>query len=76
MGEWMLLPQAELVIAERISRFKVKRAGSPRHTWRTTGLDRISGLVSNVDWYDIANLADVANVPLWECELPDTDDGF
>ena len=75
MGEWMLLPQAELVIADRISRFKVDR---PRRPWRTTGLDLISGLVPNVPYYpdDIANLADVADVALWECEVPDTDDGF
>ena len=69
MGEWMMLPEAEDVIAERINRFQLPHR---KGNWvlRTTGVDRISGLASNIDYNDIANMADVAETPLWECELP------
>ena len=30
----------------------------------------------NIDVTDLANLADVADAPLWEFEIPLTDDGF
>ena len=76
MGEWLSHPWAENIIAERISRF----GSIPRgRGWRVTGVDKLSGLASNFDKNDIANMADVAEAPLWECELPrfpSTDDGF
>ena len=73
MGEWLSHPEAENIIAERISRFGRWRV------YRVTGVDRISGLASNFDKNDIATMADVAEAPLWECEFsrfPSTDDGF
>ena len=74
MGEWLSHPEAENIIAERISRFRSFPNG---RGWQYTGIDRISGLASNFDYNDIANLDDVAEAPLWECELyPSTDDGF
>lgn len=80
MGQWMLLPVAEDVIAGRINRFGVRarkrRAGSIKWEMRISNLDDISGLISNVDPMDFANMADVADVPPWECEIPLTDDGF
>ena len=74
-----MLPQADSVIAEHVNRFVVNPRG--RFKYRNTGLDRVSHLVSNVDWNDIANLADVAEAPPWDCEITkmrwaDMDDGF
>ena len=65
----MMLPEAEDVIAGRINRFQLPHR---KGNWvlRITGVDRLSGLVSNIDDNDIANMADVAEAPLWECELP------
>ena len=65
MGVWMTLPETESSIEERTSRFWAVKRG-----WRMTGLDRISGLVANFDRNDVANMADVCEVPLWECEVP------
>lgn len=75
MGEWMMLPEAEYVIAARITRFRSAQ-NRQRWTWKFTGPDHLSSLVSNIDFNDIANLADVGDVPLWECEIPLSDDGF
>ena len=66
----MMLPEAESVISDRIDRFTTARG------LRFTSLDRLSGVVSHIDYNDIANLADVKEVPLWECEIPGSDDGF
>ena len=81
MGEWMTFPGAEDVIAERTSRFGVitRYHSNGRRTkgnMRICNLSGISGLAANIDWEDIANLADVGDVPLWECEIPLSDDGF
>ena len=74
----MLVPAVEDMIKANTSRFirskhKVKRIGR-----NITTLDRMSGLVSNIDCTDIANLDDLHGfgVPMWECEIPLTDDGF
>ena len=64
MGEWMMLPQADAVIAKRTKRFIERRD----YYWRGTQLGNLSGFASNIDFTDIANLADVEGVPLWECE--------
>ena len=37
---------------------------------------RFDDLLVYFDGNDIANLADVSDAPLWECEMPLTDDGF
>ena len=78
MGEWMMFPGADGVIAERVSRFGVPRPWWVRRggTERICNLSVISGVLSNFDKTDVANLADVGDVPLWECEIPSSDDGF
>lgn len=73
MGEWMLFPAFEELLAERVNHF---------YFWpdRRAYVCYYSGVLANVgeDWSDIANLADIEDmVPdLWECEIPSTDDGF
>ena len=74
MGEWMMLPEAEYVIEQRIARFQSQTKKANR--WRLTTPDNLSGIVSNIDFNDIANLADVGEVHLWECEIPRSDDGL
>lgn len=73
MGEWLTVPGAEQVIAERIARFSIRRNGCRRAGRRYRY--SMETLVY-FDESDVADLADVSEVPLWDCEMPWTDDGF
>ena len=42
------------------------------HSMRICPLDSISGIASNIDYEDIANLNHVSEVGLWDCEIPVT----
>ena len=68
MGEWLTLPQAERIIARHVS---PKFQGGRK-------VRRRSDRVVNYDPNDVANLDDLVgmDVPLWECEISQTDDGF
>ena len=78
MGVWLMLPQAEEVIAARCTFGKqIRRGGKVR----TRGGKR--GGTANYDMHvcrgdGVANLDDLKDmdVPMWECEIPLTDDGF
>ena len=70
MGEWLMIPETEEMIVVRINRFKYRRGR------REKGPSRFHDLRVYFDGNDIANLADVSDEPLWECEVPLTDDGF
>lgn len=75
MGEWLAVPGVDEVIAERINRFHFGFWG--RRMRRRPAHSRCSDLFVHIDERDIANLNDVTPlVPLWECEIPLTDDGF
>ena len=76
MGEWLVLPQAEDMIAARCVNIREVRRGGRMSNRRG----------SNLKYYDryawpgigAANLDDLEDmdVPMWECEIPLTDDGF
>ena len=78
MGEWLMIPGAEEVLGNRISRFNYRRGGHREmgRNRRGTIRRRFDDLLVYVDGNDFANLADVSDAPLWECEMPLTDDGF
>ena len=69
-----MFPEAEEVIANRIKSRRFSRQKGRPNRWPYSS----SHWDLNVffDFSDIANLADVAEVPLWECEMLLTDDGF
>ena len=73
MGEWMMIPEAEQVIATRIRRYRYQRTITRRYAIAEVPMD----LFVQFDINDIANLNDVAEAwPPWQCEIPSTDDGF
>lgn len=73
MGEWMTFPTAEKVLKVRVNRYWSGRRtnGTPFKCTNLT-LD----LHVHFDGNDVANLHDVAEAGLWECEIPISDDGF
>ena len=76
MGEWLVVPGVEEVLENRFSHdsyLRGARAGARRRR------RRFNDILVYFDGNDIANLADVSDAPLWECEMaemPLTDDGF
>lgn len=74
MGEWMTIPGAEEAIAARINRFRLPRRRERHYSKIAVEYD----LLVFCPGRDTANLNDVGEAPLWECEMPwpDTDDGF
>lgn len=74
MGEWMIIPGAEEMIAERINRYCIPSKTLRRRYHRIpVDLDLCVNFTSN----DLANLADVVEEsPLLDFEIPLTDDGF
>lgn len=74
MGEWMMIPEAEEMIAERSGRYYFrKHCGTRRYAVSEIPFS----LFVQFDTNDIANLNDVEEAGhLWECEIPSTDEGF
>ena len=80
MGEWLTLPGADAMIAERANHFLTLGYGG-RYWRRRTRTSRCSDLAVLVGGKecDVANLADLEGLVSphnWEDEIPLTDDGF
>lgn len=76
MGEWMMIPGAEMIEARINSYRPARRSRGSSYERRYSGICVHSDLQVAFNSSDIANLADVIEAPLWECEIPLTDDGF
>lgn len=69
MGAWLEIPMIEY--------YMMKRLVNKRNTRINRDVQiRRCELFVNIDPADIANLDDVMEAPLWECEVPMSDDGF
>ena len=72
MGEWMMFPTAEEVIQRRANTNRWTEGYSRNFRRRNVPKD----LQVHFDSNDIANLDDVKEAGLWDCEIPLSDDGF
>lgn len=71
MGAWLEMPDVEYWIKRRCYKRCYLGTNTP-HSFRKAVFD----LFVNIEPGDLANMNDVEEVPLWECEIPLSDDGF
>ena len=70
MGAWLEIPDVEFWIERRChKRCTLKRTRRRRR-------QHIFDLFVQCEPGDVANMNDVLEAPLWECEIPLSDDGF
>ena len=67
MGAWLELPEVEWYIERRGLRRSMRESGRQRLKYCDIRVQHTG---------DVANMNDVMDVPLWECEIPLSDDGF